>query len=510
MVVGGVVRRGAYFDSITLMNVGRRLIAEEGVDDGAAVMGTAENKRLLTASGLLVDELAAAGENDLLIALRAENEGVLRRVLENVDGLLRDTVPRKETGEYRAAGVEGALRLLPGANLALISVAGRYAGALAMTALRSNLHVMIFSDNVSIDTEISLKRYGAEHGLLVMGPDCGSAIIGGVPLGFANAVRRGKIGVVAASGTGLQEVTSLVSNAGEGISQAIGTGGRDLSDDVGGITFLEGMRALGRDAETEVLVLLSKPPGPNVARRVKEAAADIGKPVVSLLLGAAPSPGSPSALAEAAASAVALARGEDPAAAIDRVRSSTGEEEKAAEDGARRIAKGRKYVRGLYSGGTFAGEAQLILAESVSPLFSNTPAGGARALDDPLGSEAHTVIDMGADEFTVGRPHPMIDFELRNRRIIEEGRDPSVAVILFDVVLGFGAHPDPAGALHEALLSAGRDAALVCSVTGTDRDPQNRSAVEEALRADGVCVLPSNAAAARLAGRIARLVKGSS
>src|SRR5580704_9603583 len=97
---------------------------------------------------------------------------------------------------------------------------------------------MIFSDNVPIAEEASLKHEARERGLMVMGPDCGTAIIGGVPLAFANAVPRGDIGIIGASGTGIQEVSTLIARAGRGVRHAIGTGGRDMHAEVGGLTTL--------------------------------------------------------------------------------------------------------------------------------------------------------------------------------------------------------------------------------------------------------------------------------
>jgi len=394
-----------------------------------------------------------------------------------------------------------------GANLALISTPGEYAAAEAFKALNLGLNVMLFSDNVELKDEIALKRFAQDHDLIVMGPDCGTAIINGIPLAFANVVRRGEIGVVAASGTGLQQVTCLIDRWGKGISQAIGTGGHDLHKEVGGISMLQGLKALAADQSTSVIVLISKPPSPEVAERVLKAAAGTGKPVVVNFLGAAPEgirrPNLYAAgtLEDAAAAAVALADGNRP------------EESRPKHpffSMPPRLAPGQRYIRGLYSGGTFCYEASLLLKKDFGQVYSNTAVDPEDRLGDVWTSRGHTIIDLGDDLFTRGRPHPMIDHRLRNERILKEARDPEVAVILCDVVLGHGSHPDPASemvpVIQEAKDSAdkaGRHLVVVGFVCGTSSDPQNLFKQEAALREVGVILAESNAQAVRMAMAIA-------
>ena len=394
-----------------------------------------------------------------------------------MDGLLK----KQTTTESRPVSLSGALQVVPEANLAVISIAGRYAGDEAMRALEAGLHVMLFSDNVPLEKEIALKKFAAKRGLLVMGPDCGTAIINGVPLAFANVVNRGNIGIVAAAGTGLQEVSCIISNAGAGISQAIGTGGRDVKKEVGGIMFIEGLKALAKDEQTKVILLVSKPPHPAVLKKIEKVLKTIRKPVVTMFIGA-----SPGTLEDAALKAVALSRGKQSQAAASRVKIP-------------KPKKGQKYIRGLFSGGTFCAEAQILLGKDA---FSNAPTGKSKQLKSSLKSQKNTFLDLGEDEFTVGRPHPMIDYSLRNKRILEEAADHETAVILLDVVLVYGSHPDPAYELDGVIREASRKVAVVCSITGTDKDPQNRSRVAAALKKAGAIVMPSNAAACKLAGSI--------
>jgi len=507
MIVAGQIRKGAYFDSVTLMRVGKEMAGLKGVADAAVVMGTKSNKAILNSSGLLAAKFEDAGDTDLLVAVKAETQGAVDTALALVDGLLKQAVKRTgASGEVRPTSLEGALDMMPDANLALISVAGRYAGDEAMRALKNGLHVMLFSDNVPLEKEIELKRFAQKKGLLVMGPDCGTAIINGVPLAFANVVNRGDIGIVAAAGTGLQEVSCIISNEGAGISQAIGTGGRDVKKEVGGIMFIEGLKALAKDKTTRVILLVSKPPHRQVLNRLTRLIKTIRKPVVSMFIGADTKDGAPPTLEEAALMAVALARGKKVDEVARRLMARDAELRRIAQREAAKRKTGRKFVRGLFSGGTFCAEAQILFSRMISGVYSNAPAGKAKQLKNSLTSQKNTVIDLGEDEFTVGRPHPMIDYTLRNRRILEEAQDPETAVILLDVVLGYGSHPDPAAELSGVIRQARKKIAVVCSITGTDKDPQNRGRVESALRRAGAIVLPSNAAACTLAGNIVQLL----
>ncbi len=504
MIVVGQVKKGAYFDSVTLMRVGKQLAGLSGVADAAVVMGTRSNKAILGSSGLLAPGFKDTGDSDLLIAVKAHTKPAAEGALAAAEGLL-GKIFRQVAGtgsEIRPSSLDAALRLVPDGNLALVSVAGRYAGAVARRGLEKGLHVMLFSDNVPLEMEIELKRFAREKGLLVMGPDCGTAIINGVPLAFANVVNRGNIGIVAAAGTGLQEVSCVISNKGAGISQAIGTGGRDVKQEVGGIMFIESLKALAKDDQTDVILLVSKPPHEAILKRIRKTIRGVRKPVVELFLGAKPDRGGPATLEEAALQAVALAQGREPDQVVQRLAGRDEEIQQLARNQALRLRRGQKYLRGLFSGGTFCAEAQILFRDKLRDVFSNAPVEGTRKLRDSLVSRKNTVVDLGEDEFTVGRPHPMIDYALRTRRIAQEADDPETAVVLLDVVLGYGSNPDPAKELAGVARQAARKVRVICSITGTDRDPQNRSRVEAALRKAGVIVMPSNAAACKLAGCI--------
>jgi len=499
--VWNFVRRSFYQDSVTLMRLTRDLESVAGVHRAAAMMGTPQNRALLDAAGLLTDEGDLAAPADLLIAVIADDEAAAEAARGAAEAALAAPAAGAGRAAERPRTLRSALTALPEATLALISVPGAYAGAEAQRALAAGLHVMLFSDNVDVETEVALKRDAAARGLFVMGPDCGSAILHGVPLGFANAVPRGRVGLVAASGTGLQEVTCLLAAEGEGVSHAIGVGSRDLSDAVGGAMTLSALAALREDPATEVVVVISKPPGPAVVARLVDALETFGKPAVLAIMGmhAFPAPRDvhiAETLEEAAMIAAGLAARREPrdlempAADLDDL----------VDAQARGFDPAQRFVRGLYSGGTLAWEAVALLSERLDGVAAGVGGEG----------RGHRVIDLGDDTFTVGRPHPMIDGGVRREWIAKEAADPTTAILLLDVVLGYGAHPDPAGELVPALEAVrragageGRRLAVIASVTGTEQDPQRRSTQVAALRKAGAVVMDSNAQAARLAALVA-------
>lgn len=509
------ILRNFYRDSVSLMQLSSTIAKLPGMEQASAIMASANNIGLLTEAGLL-GEAIEAGPNDLLIAVQGDRDALAAAMTAAESALNQHPPPISGNGTSLAMAprsIEMGLGDMVGANLALISTPGEYAAAEAFKALSLGLNVMLFSDNVAVDDEIALKRYAQAHGLIVMGPDCGTAIINGIPLAFANVVRRGDIGVVAASGTGLQQVTCLIDRWGKGISQAIGTGGHDLRSDVGGISMLQGLKGLVADQATSVIVLISKPPSPEVVGRVLEVASTAGKPVVVNFLGADPEGISrpnvfaAATLEDAAAAAVALADGRSP------------EENKPKRPSFAmlpKLAHGQRYLRGLYSGGTFCYEASLLLKIHLGQVHSNIPVDPKDHLEDVWTSRGHTVIDLGDDVFTRGRPHPMIDHRLRNERILKEAADPEVAAILLDVVLGYGSHPDPASEIVPVIQQAtdlaneaGRHLVVVGFVCGTSSDPQNLSKQEAVLRDAGVILTESNAQAVRVAAAIASGVGGA-
>ncbi len=502
------IRPGAYFDSVVLMQLQRGLAALPGVEEAGAVMGTAANKDVLAEGGMLSDEARRAGPDDLVIVLRIVETSAAEQALAHVDALLTKRASAENGIDYRPKTLETASHMMPAAGWVLVSTPGRFAAGVAREALRLGKHVFLYSDNVSLDDEVRLKRAAAEKGLLVMGPDCGTAIINGVGLGFANRVRRGSIGLVGASGTGLQQAIAAIHRRGGGVSQALGTGGRDLSETVGGITARQSLELLRRDPATSVIVFISKPPAQAVADDLLRQSRACGKPVVIDFIGYRP--------AETQIENITFAPTLDAAAELAV---ELAEFENAGDSlhltGSHSQRYG--YLRGLFSGGTLAYEAQLILADYLPAVYSNAPLDKRFKLEKATVSQGHTIIDLGEDEFTVGRLHPMMDNELRIKRLLQEAADPQTALILLDVVLGYGAHPDPAGELAPAIrqaieIAAAEDRSLevIAVVVGTDEDPQNLAGQVEQLAAAGAHVEQSNEAAARRAGEIVRALAPAS
>jgi FdrA protein len=515
--VKSLVRPNTYYDSLMLMRVSAQVTKLPGVVGAAVMMGTEQNRHSVLDPALLTGEVESAGPNDLFVVVAAQSEAQAQTAL---DFALESLTAGRRRSSARtgppAHSLAAALRRRPDANLAVLSIPGQYVRREAFRALEAGLDLLIFSDNVPLEDEIAMKRAAQERGRLVMGPDCGTAIIGGVALAFANGVRRGPIGLVGASGTGLQEVSCLIDRLGQGVSHAIGTGSHDVDAEVGGITMIDGLGRLEEDADTEVVVVVSKPPAADVVRRVAEAIEAGRKPVIVNFLDADPWAIAASGaivahtLEDAAVEAVAAVTGEADQQLRDRLLAEAGDAVSQANQVCACLTERQKYVRGLFSGGTFANEAALLLCDLVGTVHTNGRIRRAVPLPDPRRSIGHTCVDLGDDVFTVGRPHPMLEPGMRRERLMAEAADPETAVVLLDVVIGYGAHDDPGGELADVIREArqlakagGRELPVVASVCGVDADPQNRTAQVEKLEAVGVLVMPSNAQAARLAARIA-------
>lgn len=510
MALKYLVKNNTYYDSVTLMIITREVKKIEGVKEVIVGMGTELNKELAENLNLLASELQKITPNDFFISLDSVDDNIAEGAFAFVDELLNKK--KAESEDYQPSTIESALKYMPDANLVLISLPGKYAAREVKNALLNDKHVMLFSDNVALEEEIDLKKLARQRGLLMMGPDCGTAIINHVALAFANVVRKGSIGIVGASGTGIQEVTVMIDKLGSGISQAIGTGGRDLKAEVGGIMMIEGLKALQNDPLTEVIVLISKPPDKEVARKVLSILKEGKKPSVVYFVGGDPGvikefgfiPGL--SLEDTAHKAVAIAKGlpvEEftgfSVTGIDKIiKGETG-----------KLKEKQRYIRGLYTGGTLCDEAMIILSDLIGDIYSNIPLKPEGKLFDINKSYRHSLIDLGDDEFTRGKPHPMIDPYLRQERILSEAKDREAAIILMDFVLGFGSNPDPAGEMIPYIRKAGEIAAkdgrhicMISSVCGTEEDPQNLIEQEKKLKEERVIVMPSNAQAVRLAAAI--------
>jgi FdrA protein len=509
-----VVEKNSYYDSVFLMLINKELKKIPGVKDAAVSMGTEMNVELLKKIGFFNQDVKGTTPNDLIIAVEGESEEIVENALKSVQTMLKEKKRvADDRDDYRPVSLDTAIKMVPDANLVVISVPGAYAAREAHKALEKNLHVMLFSNNVSLEEEVELKKLAKEKGLLMMGPDCGTAIINGKPLCFANVIRRGNIGVVGASGTGLQEVTCIIHRSGGGITQAIGTGGRDLKSSlIGGTMMLMGIESLKNDPDTSVIVVISKPAAEDVAEKVVATLRKTSKSCVIHFIGLEPRKNENNLyfagnLEETSNMAIALAKGE----AYEPHTFTIPEEEvvKIIKTETERMSSTQKFLRGLYTGGTLVDEAMFLFDKRIGEIHSNIQTKPDLILRDPQISQGHTIVDLGDDVFTVGRPHPMIDPSTREERLVKEMKDPEVAVFLLDMVLGHGSHKDPAGAILESLKTAKKIAedrggylSILASITGTEGDFQNANEQKEKLESIGCVVMPSNYQAAMLAVRI--------
>ncbi|NLW29212.1 MAG: acyl-CoA synthetase FdrA [Erysipelothrix sp.] len=486
-----IIQKNNYQDSINLMLLSSHISQLDVVETSQVMMGTDANKDILNAAGLLSEEGMAASPNDMIIAYVSDDEKAKEVVLAEVNLFLNDLSVKKESNQtLEATDLNQALELLPDANVALFSIPGEYGASEMEKALKAGLHVFSFTDNISIEDERKLKELALEKGLLMMGPDCGTGMISNVPLAFTNVVKPGNISIIGASGTGIQEVMSIVDMNGGGIIHALGTGGRDLKNEIGGITGKQALATLEKHDPTDVIIVISKPPGKEVRDEILAALQLSSKKVVAIFLGEKP---------ESHLGNVYLAHTLEEAALIGldlannrEVKSNYVEPTKVSSFNSLQ----GKTIKGLYSGGTLAFEAGMLLSEA----FGLGPIGSHEGTI--IHQEGHHIIDLGDDKYTQGRPHPMIDPEVRAKMIEEVSKDPNAGVVLLDVVLGYGCHPNMANALKPAIEKArvnNPELVFVASVVGTDLDPQNMNEQVKLLEESGVVVADSNAAAVRLA-----------
>lgn len=485
-----VIKKGSYQDSVVLMLLTNKINAMEGIHKVSIMMATPANKEIFRAGGLETPELSAAGANDMAVVVDVEQEELVSAVLAETEDFLKNQAAKKQekSGRKAAKNWEQAIRELPDANLAVLSIPGIYAAAEADRALDEGLHVFMFSDNVTLKDEVSLKKKAHEKGLLVMGPDCGTGILQGVPVAFTNKVTKGQIGIVGASGTGIQELTTMIDRLGEGVTNAIGTGGRDLAAEVGGITMLDAINAMEQDETVSIVIVISKPPAKDVRDKIVNRLSNYKKPVVTLFLGEKPEVHTEGfyhayTLDEAARIAVCLARKEKIAAP------------KFTPEAVNPYNKAEnKTIKAYYSGGTLASEAAMMFRDTMG-----LDVGLGKKEGFMLNHEGHIVVDLGDDVYTQGKPHPMIDPAKRIECMQEAADDKTTGVILFDIVMGYGSHEDMAKALLPAIQSLQEKAEkenrrlfFITTVCGTRLDPQGYDYQKKLMEDAGVLVCESN------------------
>jgi len=498
------VKTNYYRDSLQLLHLSEEAKKIEGVKDAAVVMATITNKEILSKLKLLTSAGQRASSNDLVIAVLADSESAIDHGIQVMEASLNQP-PVNSKGRFLSA--DAALESMPEANLALVSIPGEHARQIVTLLLEKGLNVHLFSDHVSLEDEIELKKLAKSKGLLVMGPGAGTSIIAGKAIAFANVVKKGNVGIVAAAGTGLQEVSVLVNEGGLGISQAIGTGGGDVKDEVGGITTLQAIEALERDNSTSIIVLVSKPPDTTVKEKIVEYVTRCtSKPVVTCFLGAEWPANTHlnrtriSLTRTLHAAAVETLKRASAKTTLNFISVAPSELFTVVNEVRKELKETQKYVRGLYTGGTLAYEALVILSHLVGDVYSNAPLNSSFKLPHSSGSLKDSILDLGEEEFTLGRAHPMIDPTVRQLRLIEEANDPSVSVIMMDFMLGYGSNPDPAGVMCDSISKAqaiarndDRVLPILAHVCGTDQDPQRKFDQIEKLEKVRVRTFPTNA-----------------
>ncbi|MDF2523765.1 MAG: FdrA family protein [Clostridiales bacterium] len=502
-----VVEKNSYQDSVNLMLLTKSMSSMEGINRISVMMGTPANKDIFKNTGLFTEELNDASPNDICIVVDTESKDKIKEVMNCISDFLKNQNSGSKLSTIPAARTwDKALIKLPEANLAVISIAGEYAADEADKALERGLNVFLFSDNISIKDEKGLKEKARGKGLIVMGPDCGTGILSGVPIAFSNVIEKGNIGIIGASGTGIQEVTSIISRIGGGITHAIGIGGRDLTAEIGGISAVTSLDTLAGDPDTDVIVFISKPPAPQVRNKVVEKFITLGKPVIAIFIGEKPKENHDNVyytwtLEETAYKAVEVSKKSlrlekniiKQVPLINKIKNNTKQ----------------RCIKGLFCGGTLAAEASMIIRDEYD-IEDN----GLHPKGVMLEYNGHKIIDLGDDVYTRGRPHPMIDPSIRVQMLKDEAAKEETAVILLDNVIGYGGHDDMAGVfapvIKEAIAMARtqeREIIFIASVTGTEGDPQVYSEQVKKLKDAGVIVLESNASAAVLAVDIVRYLQ---
>lgn len=501
-----VIKKNRYVDSVSLMSIGDKVKQLEGVHEVEVHMGTPANIEILVELGFELRDNVSS--NDLVIAVNCDTEDQIEKSLKLIDDILNHRVDsNKNTTIYHSLD-EIDLAKDP-YDLVQISLPGEYAVEEARKAINKGLDVFIFSDNVSLEDELELKQLGLEKGCLVMGPDSGVGLIGGVALAAGSIVRNGPIGIVGASGSGAQEVACIIEKCGYGVSSIIGTGGRDLYPKIGGISMIEGIKRLEKDPGTSVIVLVSKLADLNVMEKVLTFADTISKPVVAVFLGSDETlfnnhkVHGTFSLEEAALEAVRLISGATPEFGY-----SDDEINEIVTDEMKRFSPKQKYFRGIYCGGTFVEEGLIYFSRHNKdvPLYSNLKNSYSTKLDSHLTSRGNTILDLGSEEFTKDAPHPVFEPSLRLKRFYKELEDPEVAVILLDFITGPGVHEDPitpfVNAYQEKVVEQGRTITIIASICGSMEDPQNVAEKTILLKKAGVIVTDSNYQSTRLASAL--------
>ena len=553
-----VIKPNFYRDSLQLMKISEKLRQSSGVSEASIVMATETNKGVLIRLGFSPSLIEQANESDMIIAVRAKDQLSIDLVSEQIGKLFEspEVEDRLESRDHeKTTDLDLALRKMPGTNLVLLSIPGEYVKDISYKLIEQGIHQQIFSDHVPVEDELKIKKQAVTKGVLILGPGAGTSIINGKGIGFSNTISVGPVGIVAAAGTGLQEVACLLDQCGIGVKHGLGVGGNDPKDKIGGIMMLECMKILEKDDDIKVIATISKPPSSSVEQKIMEYVIGKGtkKYVLAFIGGQLTTAGKRQQQSQtenlhsktSSSASTTISSGGSTATTADRqtgivkvnslascvlaIANALGNQRlqraisqlyiqpqelvNLLQREWSKLQSNQKYIRGLYTGGTFTYEAQVILRDiiDIEQIHSNAAIEQITKLQDSYKSEKHSIMDLGEEEFTMGRPHPMIDPTIRKLRILEEVKDPEVAVVLLDFVLGYGSNPDPVGAIIDELQMAkviankeGRYLPVITHVCGTKNDIQGYERSISKLHSVGCIVMPTNALAVIASALIAQ------
>lgn len=518
-----LVKSNYYRDSLNLLKISDIMKrSSSGIVEAVVIMGTKTNKAVLVKLGFPSTKINQATESDLIIAIEAVDKGSVDSALRKVEELLHSdgSSDTSSSVSENPTDLDSALVSMSNANLALISIPGEYVKDLSIKLSNEGIHQQIFSDHVPLDDELTIKEYAAKKGVLVLGPGAGTSIINGKGIGFSNVLRKGPVGIIAAAGTGLQEVSSLLDQCDIGVKYGLGVGANDPKEKIGGLMMLEALKVLEELPDIEIMTIVSKPPSPRAKKKIIDYIVKNGKKkYVLAFLGGGHDDSLPKStkskivqvttLASAVFAVAGLTSNELYKQSLVRLHIEPEILQRSVAKEWKGFGQQQKYIRALYTGGTFAYETQVILNGILKDLFSNAPTGRTKKLPQSSKSKKHSILDLGEEEFTQGRPHPMIDPTIRRLRLVEESQDPEVGVVMMDFVLGYGSNPDPVGAVLNEIgqvkataRKSGRYLSIVTHVCGTKRDPQGYDESIRKLENAGALVFPTNALAAIASAQI--------
>ena len=480
-MIVNIIKKNFFRDSVQMMQFSQQLKDEQGVIDAAIVMSTVLNKNTLKNMNLLTEDGISATENDTLISINCQDENSLSNAIQKAEQLLT-SISAKAKNEFTS--LASALDTFSDANIASLSIPGQFVKEMATELINKQLNLFVFSDHVPLEDEIYLKNLALENNVLFMGPEAGTSILNGTVFGFGNRVRKGSIGIIGASGTGIQESSTMIDLFGEGISHGIGVGGRDLRNDIGGMMTMKAMEIFENDPNTKAVLLVSKPVDNYIRNKIINKINNFSKKNYVLCLIGDNENSVDTAKIKFSKSIqmsvlkiLKLLDDNVYKKTKDVVRNQINDSIKLSESLSKDLNEGQKFIRGFFAGGTLCYESKIILEQMIGKIYSNLSSDDEYSIKGNVSSKENTLIDFGEEEFTSARPHPIIDPLLRRNRILEDANDPNVGVIIIDIICGINAakntmafHAETIKKAIEIAREQGRKLSVFTYICGTEND----------------------------------------